>query len=1037
MTEAQQTALLDLAHDAIIIRGIGDQITYWNRGAERLYGWTRDEARGRVTHELLATKFPVPLTEILAEVIEAGRWDGELIHTHKDGHEVVVDSRWSVQRDSNGVVRGCLEINRDITARKKAEASLREAERRMHLATEATGVGIWEWNLLTDTLRWDAQMFKIYGRTPTSDGVVSYNDWRGAVLAEDLPRTEKFLQEVKHLGRRGVSDFRILRHDDGACRHIQTVLTVQTNAREQLEWLVGTNLDITERDQADEALRQSEARLSSILQNINGCIYQMDTESRFVHINRHFEKLFDLKAEEVRAKSVYDVFPHEIAAQFEANNRKVLSGRAPVEIEEVAPHPDGLHTYISTKVPQFDSDGNPAGIVGISIDITERKRRERNLAFLLGMQKAVASIGTPKDVLRVAGEKIARHLELSHCSFMEVNEAGACTVLHDHAAGQRDLTTVERIVDLLTDEEFKLLKAGETVVIDDVRRNHSTAAQIERFAAAAIGALIAASYAEDDDRRFVVHASRSEACKWSREERDLLTELAALVYQRLHRACADQALAESEHKLRLAMEASATGLWDWDVRSDVVIWSPECYPIFGVSEGQFNNAVSGFNELVHPDDRERVWHAVRTATDQGLKYQCEFRICRPDGEVRWVANVGRAIYDERGEPLRMLGMVMDITERKQTEQALVEVDQRKDEFLAILAHELRNPLAPLRTGMEILKRGCDPLQEENIRQMMDRALTQTVRLVDDLMDISRIRQGKLQLRKQPTEIASIVRMAVELSRPLINDRRHDLTIELPAVGARLDCDPSRLAQVIANLLNNAAKYSPAGGQICLSAAQDRDEVRISVKDSGIGISPNDLPRVFGMFAQVESALGQSQGGLGIGLSLAKQLVEMHGGRIEARSDGVGKGSEFVVYLPASHAESRPDADSSDTQQRQIDSKRILIADDNFAAVDTLAMLLELDGHQLVKAYDGEQALRAAESFRPEIVLLDIGMPKVDGYEVAQKIRATAWGGNTKIIAMSGWAQEKDHSARGDRFDHYLIKPVNSETIAKLLAEELR
>ena len=177
--------------------------------------------------------------------------------------------------------------------------------------------------------------------------------------------------------------------------------------------------------------------------------------------------------------------------------------------------------------------------------------------------------------------------------------------------------------------------------------------------------------------------------------------LVALVYQRVRRARADQALAESEQHPRLAIETLATRVWDWDVRSDAVIWSPECYPIFGVPEGQFNNTASGFNELVHPDDRERVWHAVRNATDLGLKYQCEFRICRPDGEVRWIANVGRALYDEEGAPLRMIGMVMDITERKQTEQALLEADQRKDEFLAILGHELRNPLAPLRTGMEI------------------------------------------------------------------------------------------------------------------------------------------------------------------------------------------------------------------------------------------------------------------------------------------------------------------------------------------------
>lgn len=389
---------------------------------------------------------------------------------------------------------------------------------------------------------------------------------------------------------------------------------------------------------------------------------------------------------------------------------------------------------------------------------------------------------------------------------------------------------------------------------------------------------------------------------------------------------------------------------------------------------------------------------------------------------------------------RVIGIgvvVVEITAQKRTTELLQEADRRKDEFLAILAHELRNPLAPLRTGLEILKRaGTDPAVNENIREMMERSLAQAVRLVDDLLDISRINSGKLQLRTARIELGEIVKTAVDLSRPSIEEKRHSFSAELPAESLALDGDLARLAQVIANLLNNAAKYSPEGGQVRLSAARVGAEVCIRVADEGVGIATNDLPRVFDMFAQVESSLDNSQGGLGIGLALAKQLVQMHGGRIEARSEGVGKGSEFVVYLPVVVTQPVRAAAAEGARLGAGAGRRILIADDNRASTDSMAMLLEFDGHEVVKAYNGAEALSLAETFRPEVVLLDIGMPKLNGHEVAQRLRATAWGKTIVLVAMSGWGQEQDQQrSRDSGFDHHLIKPVHPAELARLLASD--
>lgn len=439
-----------------------------------------------------------------------------------------------------------------------------------------------------------------------------------------------------------------------------------------------------------------------------------------------------------------------------------------------------------------------------------------------------------------------------------------------------------------------------------------------------------------------------------------------------------------------------------------------------------------------------------------------------DGRHLQVELSETSLLNSAGQPAGRLSILRDISERRRIEDnlrelasQLSEVDRKKDEFLAILAHELRNPLAPLRTGLEILKRiGNQAGPAIAARDMMERALTQTVRLVDDLLDLSRISRGKLQLRQERIELANVIATAVELSRTFIDEKHQELSIALPPETVSLDGDPARLAQVIANLLNNAAKYSSEGGQICLSAARHDGEVRISIVDNGVGVGSADLGRIFDMFAQVDTTLEKSQGGLGIGLSLAKQLVEMHGGRIEARSEGVGKGSEFIVRLPVvPSGEWRVASEGKEGASGQwrvaspenfgtnhsplatsslatvARGKRILIVDDNHASADTLAMLLEFDGHKIVKAYDGEQALALAETFQPEIILLDIGMPKLNGYEVARSLRAKPWGRSMIIIAMSGWGQEKDQQrARDSGFDHHLIKPVNLENLAKLLGE---
>jgi PAS domain S-box-containing protein len=371
--------------------------------------------------------------------------------------------------------------------------------------------------------------------------------------------------------------------------------------------------------------------------------------------------------------------------------------------------------------------------------------------------------------------------------------------------------------------------------------------------------------------------------------------------------------------------------------------------------------------------------------------------------------------------------------------ALKEADRRKDEFLAVLAHELRNPLAPVRNAIEILRatHSSTP-QLQWTHDVIDRQVRQMTRLVDDLLDVSRITTGKIELRIERIELASAVRIALEASRPLVERGQHLLTVRIPPEAIWLDADLARIAQVLSNLLNNAAKYTRPGGHIWLTARQRDGDVEVRVCDNGMGIPPPMLRNVFEMFTQVGGTSDHAQGGLGIGLTLVKRLVELHGGSVEARSEGVNKGSEFVVKLPGSTRAAANDERANDAaNEPHVEPRRILVVDDNRDAAESLSMLLHARGHEVQVAYDGLEAVGAAIAFNPDVVLLDIGLPKLHGYDAARRIR-DAKGSRVLLIAITGWGQDEDRRrSRNAGFDHHLTKPVDPEAISRLIDEASR
>ena len=421
-------------------------------------------------------------------------------------------------------------------------------------------------------------------------------------------------------------------------------------------------------------------------------------------------------------------------------------------------------------------------------------------------------------------------------------------------------------------------------------------------------------------------------------------------------------------------------------------------------------------------DRQRRFRGYETGAVDFLNKPIE-----PD-ILRSKASVFFELYQQRHQ------IAAQRDELKAYAEALTEADRRKDEFLATLAHELRNPLSPIRNGLDILRASPTAPKAEEIRDMMDRQLSHLVRLVDDLLDVSRVSQGKVELRKEQIALSELLKTAIEASNPLIGAGRHELILDLPDAEVWLDADLTRLSQVVSNLLNNAAKYTPEGGRIVLSARRDRDEVLISVSDNGIGIPADMLPRVFDLFTQVRDNLDRSRGGLGIGLALVKQLVEMHGGSIAAESAGSGKGSSFRLRLPVAAA-SAPSvsAEAPSPVSRQDARLKVLVVDDNFDVAQTTGWMIEAIGHDYRLVHESKLAVQTAREYRPDAILLDINMPGMDGYAVCRALREHALFEDTVIIAQTGWGQPQDRASTGESgFDHHLTKPVNMDRLEQVL-----
>ncbi len=765
-------------------------------------------------------------------------------------------------------------------------------------------------------------------------------------------------------------------------------------------WLLARHLAARDRDEA--TITAQRERLATTLASIGDAVITTDPEARISDVNRVAERLTGWSRDAAQGRPLADVFriiDQQSRQPVEMPTVRALREGIAVGLDEatVLVRRDGSEVQIDdSAAPIRDSAGQVLGSVLVFRDIGTRKAAERDLRDARGrLELVVGGMAIPTMVYAEDGE-----VRLVNRAWAETSgyPAGELVTLSDwmsRAYGQRAPMMVHVVQSL-----FDLDRA-----VDNGEREITTASgekRVWRFITAPLGR-------DERGRRMLVTNAVDVT------ERGRLGRL----------------LAESEARLRLTMEAANFGSWQYDPATGETVWTDKTRELMDVGPDEPVTAEL-LSERVHPEDRDGRRVAIAAALQSGA-YSHEFRIVRRNGEVRWLSSRGRTITDAK-LGARLIGLIGDVTEQKRAVQALQDADRRKDELFAALAHELRNPLAPLRNSLAIVQRSPAGTAEfEKASAVMERQLSQLARLIDDLLDVGRLNLDRLVLRRDVVDLVPVVEQALESCHARTQISGQALSANLPEAPVRVRADCARLVQVFVNLIGNASKFTPAGGHVEVVLRRDGDRAVTEVRDDGIGIAGGDLDRVFEMFSQAAGDRARDREGLGIGLALVRRLVELHGGDVVATSDGPGRGSTFTVSLPIATDDAEPAATGDPLVQAKPARMRILVVDDNRDGADSLADLLTLAGHEAHVAHDGAQAIARAEALEPDVVVLDIGLPDLDGQEVCRRLRSMPWARDLRIIALTGWGRGGDGGRpEAVGFDGHLTKPALLDEIVALL-----
>jgi PAS domain S-box-containing protein len=788
-------------------------------------------------------------------------------------------------------------------------------------------------------------------------------------------------------------------------RWLSAVMYPLKDAGGQIHEVVIIHEDITARVRAEEESKRSELTMRSVLESISDGFFALDRDWRFTYVNPQAEILVGKAPGELLGRVFWEEFPGTVGNEFEAAYRRVARDR--VKTSVTAFYEDHDRWYEVLIHPATDG-----GISAYFHDVSERVEAEAEVARLRTeseqqrrvYETALSNSADYHFIFDLDGRLLYASRPLlalwgKHDQYDVVGESLA------------ELGYPPELVARLERQIAEVVKTGHPVRDD----TPFTGAEGERHYEYILSPVVG-------------HAGEVEAVAGS--SRDITD-----------RKLAEEGLRESERLYRAIGESIDYGVWVCDPQGRNIYTSESFLRLVGLTQEQCSEF--GWGTVLHPDDAERTIAEWKACVESGDQWDIEHRFRGVDGQWHPILARGVPVRNEQGKITAWAGINLDISRQKHVERELREADRRKDQFLATLAHELRNPLAPIRNSLEILKMPrIDAGIARQTREMMERQVHHLVRLVDDLIDVSRVMRGKIDLRTERIELATVIARAIETAQPLIDSHGHRLELAIPSAAIHVNGDPVRLTQVVGNLLTNAAKYTNANGTIRLSAERENGEAVLRVRDNGIGIAPAMLPSIFELFVQVDHDASRSHSGLGVGLTLVAKLVELHGGTVVARSEGLGKGTEFIVRFPLAEMDAEESAGArgcdGSTDPAVADALRLLVVDDNDDAATSLAMLLRLRGHDVRIANDGRSALEMALTEVPDIVFLDIGMPEMDGCEVARLMREQSRLSGVVLAALTGWGQQEDRRRTAEAgFDHHLVKPIEPAMLEQLLAKARR
>ncbi|HWI15077.1 MAG TPA: PAS domain S-box protein, partial [Burkholderiales bacterium] len=775
-------------------------------------------------------------------------------------------------------------------------------------------------------------------------------------------------------------------------------LVAMKRSQEQLEVAVG-QLEAQSRNKSDQ-LVQSEQRFRLMVESVRDyAIFMLSSGGKVASWN--------LGAERLTGYSEAEVLGRDVSAFYTEDDRR--RGRPAANLEAAAQHgqyaedcirvrKDGSAYYAQVTISRIsDGDGGSDRFVKVIRDVNERRLAE--------------------EALKKSESKLKWLIDSNTIGVIQYRYDGTVTESNDALLRMLGFTREEFDRDGLSWRE----RTPPEWTVADMNG-------MEQLRARGVMSPFEKEFCRKDGSRAAVMVGAANF-EWSRDEG------IAYVLDVSELKKAELALKESEAKFRTIANAMPQMVWSTQPDGYPDYYNDRWYEFTGMPESSTDG--EEWNGMFHPEDQQRAWDVWRHSLETGEPYEIEYRLRHRSGQYRWTLGRALPVRNESGEIVRWMGTCTDIHEQKIAQEALRQSDRRKDEFLAMLAHELRNPLAPIMAAADLLAVGKpDEKKLRAISEVICRQTEHMTGLIEDLLDVSRVTRGLVTIEKEPVDVKSVVTEAVEQARPFIENKRHHLALHIASQPATVSGDKKRLVQVLTNILNNAAKYTPEGGRIRLDLEVDEHNVTLAIRDNGVGMTPELAARAFDLFAQGARTSDRSLGGLGIGLALVRSLVHLHGGTVVARSDGPGKGCELVVSLPCLHGNSARAAQQSAPAATHENARRlrVMIVDDNVDATQMLALLLESSGYEVLVGHHPRSAIELARIGRPDVCLLDIGLPEMDGYELAQRLRLLPGLQSTRFVALTGYGQPKDHDlSMAAGFATHFVKPIDAQTLLGWLA----